>query len=196
MILLIDNYDSFTYNLYQSLAAAGAQVEVVRNDVISADEAIAMNPAAILLSPGPGNPDSAGICLDIVAKLPATTPLLGVCLGHQTLVQALGGVIDRDPVPVHGKPAMIHHDGTSPLFSGLPNPFSAGRYHSLFAKRDRLPESLRLTAWIEDGTVMAVQHVDNPWFGVQFHPESILTPQGDRMLTKFLALTGEGVSAR
>jgi anthranilate synthase component 2 len=196
VILLIDNYDSFTWNIYQSLAAAGAQVEVVRNDVISVEEAIARKPTAVLLSPGPGNPDSAGICLELVGALPAEIPLLGVCLGHQSLVQGLGGAIGRDPVPVHGKPAMIHHDGLCPLFDGMPNPFSAGRYHSLFAIRESLPDCLRLTAWIEEGTVMAVQHIDRPWFGMQFHPESILTPQGDRMLVKFLALTGEGVSAR
>ncbi|MAF67320.1 MAG: anthranilate/aminodeoxychorismate synthase component II [Planctomycetes bacterium] len=196
MILLIDNYDSFTYNLYQSLAAAGAQVEVVRNDAITIVEALAPAPAGVVISPGPGNPDSAGICLELVRSLPAETPLLGVCLGHQTLVQALGGTIDRSAVPVHGKPAMVHHDGSCPLFAGLPNPFSAGRYHSLYARREELPECLRLTAWVEDGTVMAVRHVKRPWVGLQFHPESILTPQGDRMLRRFLAATGEGVSAR
>ncbi|MDP6955658.1 MAG: aminodeoxychorismate/anthranilate synthase component II [Planctomycetota bacterium] len=196
MILLIDNYDSFTYNLYQSLATAGAQVDVLRNDAISVEAALAAAPAGVVISPGPGNPDSAGICLDLVRALPAETPLLGVCLGHQVLVQALGGTIDRAPVPVHGKSAMVHHDGTCPLFTGLPNPFPAGRYHSLYARREELPSSLRLTAWVEDGTVMAVRHRERPWVGLQFHPESILTPQGDRMLTRFLASTGEGVSAR
>lgn len=196
MILLIDNYDSFTYNLYQSLATAGAQVDVLRNDSISVEAALAAAPAGVVISPGPGNPDSAGICLDLVRALPAETPLLGVCLGHQVLVQALGGTIDRAPVPVHGKSAMVHHDGTCPLFTGLPNPFPAGRYHSLYARREELPSSLRLTAWVEDGTVMAVRHRERPWVGLQFHPESILTPQGDRMLTRFLASTGEGVSAR
>ncbi|MAE28507.1 MAG: aminodeoxychorismate/anthranilate synthase component II [Planctomycetes bacterium] len=196
MILLIDNYDSFTYNLYQPLATAGAQVDVLRNDSISVEAALAAAPAGVVISPGPGNPDSAGICLDLVRALPAETPLLGVCLGHQVLVQALGGTIDRAPVPVHGKSAMVHHDGTCPLFTGLPNPFPAGRYHSLYARREELPSSLRLTAWVEDGTVMAVRHRERPWVGLQFHPESILTPQGDRMLTRFLASTGEGVSAR
>ncbi|MDP6518932.1 MAG: aminodeoxychorismate/anthranilate synthase component II [Planctomycetota bacterium] len=196
MILLIDNYDSFTYNLYQSLATAGAQVDVLRNDSISVEAALAAAPAGVVISPGPGNPDSAGICLELVRALPAETPLLGVCLGHQVLVQALGGTIDRAPVPVHGKSAMVHHDGTCPLFTGLPNHFPAGRYHSLYARREELPSSLRLTAWVEDGTVMAVRHRERPWVGLQFHPESILTPQGDRMLTRFLASTGEGVSAR
>ncbi|MDP6368402.1 MAG: aminodeoxychorismate/anthranilate synthase component II [Planctomycetota bacterium] len=196
MILLIDNYDSFTYNLYQPLATAGAQVDVLRNDAISVEAALAAAPAGVVISPGPGNPDSAGICLELVRALPAETPLLGVCLGHQVLVQALGGTIDRAPVPVHGKSAMVHHDGTCPLFTGLPNPFPAGRYHSLYARREELPSSLRLTAWVEDGTVMAVRHRERPWVGLQFHPESILTPQGDRMLTRFLASTGEGVSAR
>ncbi|MCH2112225.1 MAG: aminodeoxychorismate/anthranilate synthase component II [Planctomycetes bacterium] len=196
MILLIDNYDSFTWNLYQSLAASGAQVEVHRNDALSVDEALALEASGVIFSPGPGRPEGAGICKELLAGLPQTTPFLGVCLGHQTLVEICGGSLGKDPEPMHGKPSMIHQDGECVLFSGLPNPFPAGRYHSLFAVREDLPDSLKLTAWTEDGTVMAVQHHENPWFGVQFHPESILTPQGDRLLTSFLGLTGEGVSVR
>ena len=190
MILLIDNYDSFTYNLYQSLAASGAQVEVVRNDRITVEEALARGLSGVVLSPGPGRPQSAGICLDLIAALPADLPLLGVCLGHQALIEALGGSLELDPVPTHGKPAMVHYLQHAALFDGLPNPFQAGRYHSLRAVRDQLPADLELTAWTEEGLVMAVQHRKNPWFGVQFHPESILTPQGDRILASFLEVSG------
>lgn len=193
MILLLDNYDSFTYNLYQSLAAGGAQVEVHRNDRISIAEVLEKRPSGVVLSPGPGRPEGAGISLDLVAALPAELPLLGVCLGHQTLVEALGGSLELDPVPTHGKPAMVHHTADATLFQGLPNPFQAGRYHSLRAQRENLPSELDLVAWTEEGLVMAVQHKERPWFGVQFHPESILTPQGDRMLDAFLRAAGEAV---
>jgi len=196
MILLIDNYDSFTYNLYQSLAASGAQVEVVRNDALTVEEALAKGVSGVVLSPGPGRPERAGICLDLIKALPADVPLLGVCLGHQALVEALGGKLEIDPIPTHGKPAMVHTLKSATLFQGLPNPFQAGRYHSLRAIREELPEELELCAWTEDGLVMAVQHKSRPWFGVQFHPESILTPQGDRMLEKFLQTAGEVVIAR
>ncbi|MFK5955191.1 MAG: aminodeoxychorismate/anthranilate synthase component II [Planctomycetota bacterium] len=194
MILLLDNYDSFTYNLYQSLAASGAQVEVVRNDRITVEEVLAKGVSGIVLSPGPGRPQSAGICLDLIRALPADMPLLGVCLGHQALVEALGGKLELDPIPTHGKPAMVHVLEQAPLFQGLPNPFQAGRYHSLRAVREELPAELELCAWTEEGLVMAVQHRERPWFGVQFHPESILTPQGDRILEKFLQTAGEVVS--
>ena len=196
MILLIDNYDSFTYNLYQSLAASGAQVEVVRNDVLSVEDVLAKDVSGVVLSPGPGRPESAGICLELIRALPSKTPLLGVCLGHQALVEALGGKLELDPVPTHGKPAMVHTLKSATLFQGLPNPFQAGRYHSLRAIREELPAELELCAWTEEGLVMAVQHKERPWFGVQFHPESILTPQGDRMLEKFLQTAGEVVVAR
>lgn len=196
MILLIDNYDSFTYNLYQSLAASGAQVEVYRNDKITVSEALALQPAGVVLSPGPGRPEGAGICLELLTKLPPDMAMLGVCLGHQSLVLASGGKLELDPVPVHGKPSMVHHDGKCPVFNSLPNPFPAGRYHSLRAERDELPACLELTAWTEDGLVMGVRHRENPWFGVQFHPESILTPQGDRLLQNFLSVTGEGITSR
>ena len=149
MILLIDNYDSFTYNLFQSLASSGAQVEVVRNDRISVEEALAKGPSAIVLSPGPGRPQGAGICMDLLAAMPSDMPLLGVCLGHQSLVEFCGGDLEVDPVPTHGKASMVHYEDGCELYKGLPNPFPAGRYHSLRAVRGRLPDELRLTAWTE-----------------------------------------------
>lgn len=188
MILLVDNYDSFTYNLVQSLAAAGAQVEVVRNDRISVAEALALKPKGIVLSPGPGRPQGAGICLELLAKVPQSMPVLGVCLGHQAMIESLGGTLEVDPVPTHGKDSPVHYEPGTALFEGLPNPFAAGRYHSLRAERACLPAELRLTAWTEDGLVMAVEHRERPWFGLQFHPESILTPQGDQMLLQFFHL--------
>ena len=194
MILLVDNYDSFTYNLYQALAKYGADVNVVRNDAISVDEALAMQPTAVVLSPGPGRPSDAGICLELLERLPQTTPLLGVCLGHQALVEQCGGELEVDAAPVHGKASLVHHDGSA-LLEDLPNPLSCGRYHSLLAVRERLPECLALAAWTEEGHVMAVRHTSAPRHGLQFHPESILTPQGERMLVRFLSLSGEPVHA-
>jgi anthranilate synthase component II len=187
VILLIDNYDSFTFNLYQALAGLGAEVMVKRNDALTVAEALDLGPEAIVLSPGPGRPEGAGICLDLLAALPRGTRLLGVCLGHQSLVMHCGGVLEVDSAPVHGKSSPVEHDGTS-LFEGLPNPLECGRYHSLRAVRESLPESLALTAWTEQGHVMAVRHKREPWFGVQFHPESILTPRGDELLARFLAV--------
>jgi len=194
MILLIDNYDSFTYNLYQALASAGAEVEVVRNDQISVEQALATQAAGVVLSPGPGRPEGAGICLELLQALPTNTPLLGVCLGHQAMIEHFGGSLEVDPVPTHGKASLVHYEEGNLLFKGLPNPFPAGRYHSLRAKRAELPEQLRLTAWTEEGLVMGVEHKERPWFGLQFHPESILTPQGDRLLQKFLQAAGEAAS--
>jgi anthranilate synthase component 2 len=190
MILLVDNYDSFTWNLYQAMAGLGVEVRVARNDALSVDEALALAPAGIVLSPGPGRPAQAGICPELLQRAPESTALLGVCLGHQGLVESCGGELEVDPVPVHGKASLVHHDGQS-ILAGLPNPFQAGRYHSLRARRDRLPRDLALSAWTEDGLVMAVRHRELPRFGVQFHPESILTPQGGRVLAAFLALAGE-----
>jgi len=195
VILLVDNYDSFTWNLYQALAGLGAEVLVQRNDALSVDEALALAPSAVVLSPGPGVPARAGIVPELLQRLPAATPLLGVCLGHQALVEACGGELERDPVPTHGKASLVHHDGGG-LFQGLPNPFPAGRYHSLRAVRERLPEILHLRAWTEEGLVMAVEHRELPRHGIQFHPESILTPQGERLLARFLAAAGEAASAR
>ncbi len=195
MILLLDNYDSFTWNLYQSMAGLGAEVEVRRNDALSVADVLSMQPAGIVLSPGPGRPADAGIQPELLKKLPDALPLLGVCLGHQGLVEASGGALERDPVPVHGKSSLVHHDGSA-LFQGVSNPFPAGRYHSLRAPRNGLPADLKLTAWTADGLVMAVQHVRLPRFGVQFHPESILTPQGERIVARFLALAGEPLAVR
>jgi len=191
MILLVDNYDSFTYNLVQSLAASGAQVEVVRNDRISVEDALAKQPKGIVLSPGPGRPQGAGICLELLAKVPKDLPMLGVCLGHQAMVESLGGTLEVDPVPTHGKDSPVHYKPGAALFEDLPNPFDAGRYHSLRANRADLPDVLRMTAWTKEGLVMAVEHKEWPWFGLQFHPESILTPQGDHMLLQFLSISGE-----
>ena len=210
MILLIDNYDSFTWNVYQGLASQGAEVEVHRNDALSVDEILARRPTAIVLSPGPGRPEGAGVCRELLARLPEETALLGVCLGHQALVEHYGGELELDPVPTHGKSSLVHHEeldhpgqansrmtgNQGSLFRNLPNPFPAGRYHSLRARRDSLPDELTLTAWTEDGLVMAVRHAELPRYGVQFHPESILTPQGDRVLARFLAIAGESLSAR
>ncbi len=185
MILLVDNYDSFTFNLYQSLAGQGARVDVRRNDALTVDEVLAMRPRAVVLSPGPGRPEGAGICLELLARLPEEVPLLGVCLGHQSLVEHYGGRLELDPEPTHGRASEVHHDGKG-LFAGLPNPFAAGRYHSLRAERCSLPQALRLTAWTKEGLVMGVRHEAAPRFGVQFHPESILTPGGDGFLARFL----------
>ncbi|MEE8467045.1 MAG: aminodeoxychorismate/anthranilate synthase component II [Planctomycetota bacterium] len=195
MILLIDNYDSFTYNLYQALAELGAEVHVVRNDKLTVDEALALEPTALVLSPGPGRPEGAGICLDLLAALPSGTPVLGVCLGHQALVEHHGGTLEIDAVPVHGKASLVHHDATR-MFRGLPNPLPAGRYHSLRAVRDELPDCLTLRAWTEEGHVMAVEHRTEPHYGLQFHPESILTPLGPRLLAYFLNASGEPVNSR
>ena len=195
MILLLDNYDSFTFNLYQAIAVLGAEVEVHRNDALTVDQVLARAPTAIVLSPGPGKPSDAGIQPELLRRLPDSMPLLGVCLGHQGLVERGGGVLERDPAPTHGKASLVHHDGDA-LFRGLPNPFPAGRYHSLRAKRDALPAELRLTAWTSEGLVMAVRHTTLPRFGVQFHPESILTPQGSKLVANFLELAGESVVAR
>jgi anthranilate synthase component 2 len=188
MILLIDNYDSFTWNVFQSLAALGAEVIVKRNDAITVDGALALRPKGIVLSPGPGRPADAGICPDLLRALPDELPLLGVCLGHQGLVEHYGGALERDPVPTHGKATLVHHGGDA-LFADLPDPFPAARYHSLRARADALPACLERTAWTSDGLVMAVRHRALPRVGVQFHPESILTPNGDRILARFLALT-------
>jgi anthranilate synthase component 2 len=195
VILLLDNYDSFTFNLYQAMATLGVEVDVRRNDALSVDEAFALEPSAIVLSPGPGKPADAGITPELLRRLPEGTPLLGVCLGHQGLVERYGGELERDPAPTHGKASLVHHDGDE-LFGDLPNPFPAGRYHSLRAKRDRLPKELKLTAWTSDGLVMAVRHHVLPRFGVQFHPESILTPQGERILARFLEIAGEPLTKR
>ncbi|MEJ6502250.1 MAG: aminodeoxychorismate/anthranilate synthase component II [Rhodobacterales bacterium] len=186
MLLLIDNYDSFTFNLVHYLGELGADVKVKRNDELSVADALAMNPSAILLSPGPCDPDQAGICLDLtIAAADAGIPLIGVCLGHQTIGQAFGGEVVRCHEIVHGKMGIIQHNGQG-LFTGLPSPFLATRYHSLVVDRSTLPDCLEVTAWLEDGTIMGLQHRDLPIHGVQFHPESIASEHGHAMLQNFL----------
>lgn len=186
MLLLIDNYDSFTYNLVHYLGMLGAKVEVHRNDQLSVADAMAMRPAGILLSPGPCDPDQAGICLDLThAAADARIPLLGVCLGHQTLGQAFGGQVVRAGEIVHGKMGQIHHDSTG-VFAGLPSPFQATRYHSLVVAREGLPECLTVSAALEDGTIMGLRHRDLPLHGVQFHPESLRSEHGHALLQNFL----------
>lgn len=188
MLLLIDNYDSFTYNLVHYLGELGAEVVVRRNDALSVDEAMGMNPAAILLSPGPCDPDRAGICLGLTQAAAATaTPLMGVCLGHQTIGQAFGGRVVRAGEIVHGKMGAIRHDGGG-VFAGLPSPFAATRYHSLVVERDSLPDTLEVTAALEDGTIMGLSHRTLPIHGVQFHPESIASEHGHALLGNFLKL--------
>jgi anthranilate synthase/aminodeoxychorismate synthase-like glutamine amidotransferase len=185
MLLLVDNYDSFTYNLYQYLGELGAETRVVRNDALSAQEALALKPERIVISPGPGTPDQAGISLELIAEAAGRVPLLGVCLGHQALGQALGGRVVRAPKLMHGKTSQIHHDGRT-LFSGLPQPFTATRYHSLVVDRASVPPCLEVSAWTEDGLVMGLRHREHALEGVQFHPESILTVAGRALLKNFL----------
>ena len=187
MLLLIDNYDSFTWNLVHYLGELGADVAVHRNDALDVAAALALRPAGILLSPGPCDPDQAGICLSLTqAAAEARIPLLGVCLGHQTIGQAFGGTVERCHEIVHGKTGMMHHEGQG-VFAGLPSPFEATRYHSLIVERDTLPESLEITARLEDDTIMGLQHRDLPIHGVQFHPESIASEHGHALLRNFLA---------
>ncbi len=186
MLLLIDNYDSFTYNLVHYLGELDAEVVVRRNDALNVQEAMAMKPAGILLSPGPCDPDQAGICLALTEAAAETkTPLMGVCLGHQTIGQVFGGKVVRCHEIVHGKMGAIHHTGTG-VFSGLPSPFDATRYHSLVVDRESLPECLEITAELEDGTIMGLQHRELPLHGVQFHPESIASEHGHALLKNFL----------
>lgn len=188
MLLLIDNYDSFTYNLVHYLGDLGAEVEVFRNDALDVQQAMALRPAGIVLSPGPCDPDKAGICLALTqAAAEAKIPLLGVCLGHQTIGQAFGGYVVRHSDIVHGKAGVIRHDNKG-LFSGLPSPFSGTRYHSLVVERSSLPEELEITAELEDSTIMGLQHRELPIHGVQFHPESIASEHGHKMLQNFLDL--------
>ncbi|MCY1125230.1 aminodeoxychorismate/anthranilate synthase component II [Frigidibacter sp. RF13] len=186
MLLLIDNYDSFTYNLVHYFGEIGANVIVRRNDALDVQEAMAMKADAIVLSPGPCDPAQAGICLALTAAAAETrTPLLGVCLGHQTIGEAFGGRVVRCHEIVHGKMGTMHHSGQG-MFRGLPSPFAATRYHSLIVERDSLPECLEVTAWLEDGTIMGLRHRDLPIEGVQFHPESIASEHGHQMLRNFL----------
>lgn len=187
MIVLIDNYDSFTYNLVHYLGELGADVVVHRNDTVSVDEVLAAKPAGIVISPGPCDPDRAGICLELVSRAAPVVPLLGVCLGHQALGQAFGGQVVRAPVLMHGKLSDIIHTG-SDVFAGLPSPFRATRYHSLMVERESLPAPLEVTAQTDDGIVMGIAHRNLPCFGVQFHPESIESQHGHDLLKNFLGI--------
>jgi len=188
MFLLIDNYDSFTYNLFHYLGELGAEVEVRRNDALAVEDAMAMHPQGLVLSPGPCDPDRAGICLDLVTAAAGKLPILGVCLGHQTVGQAFGGKIGRVP-PMHGKLSDIRNDGKG-IFEGLPNSFSATRYHSLVVEQDSVPDCLEITAQTDDGAVMGLQHRELPIHGVQFHPESIASEHGHALLGNFLRIAG------
>ncbi|HMR30500.1 MAG TPA: aminodeoxychorismate/anthranilate synthase component II [Geminicoccaceae bacterium] len=189
MLLLIDNYDSFTYNLYHYLGELGSAVEVRRNDALTVDEAMAMHPDGIVVSPGPCDPDRAGISLALVERAAGICPVLGVCLGHQAIAQVFGGVVGRARTVMHGKLSDIEHDGTG-VFRGLPSPFRATRYHSLVAEPEALPDSLVVNARTVDGTIMGVRHRQLPVHGVQFHPESIETEHGHRLLANFVSMTG------
>ncbi len=193
MILLIDNYDSFTFNLVQFLGDLGAACEVWRNDALSVAAVMELRPEAIVLSPGPCTPNEAGICLDLIAAAAGQVPILGVCLGHQAIGQAFGGTVMRAPSPMHGKVSPISH-AASDIFEGLPSPFNATRYHSLIVERETLPEALVPTAFTEDGLIMGLRHRSLPVFGVQFHPESIASEHGHAILANFLAI-GRGRNA-
>jgi anthranilate synthase/aminodeoxychorismate synthase-like glutamine amidotransferase len=186
-MLLIDNYDSFTYNLVQAFAAMGADVRVFRNDAITIDDARALEPTHLVISPGPGRPDDAGISLAMIEAFKDTVPLLGVCLGHQCLVQHFGGEIVRAQRLMHGKTSLATHDGKR-LFDGLPQPMEVGRYHSLCAEHGSLPAELEITAETEQGEIMGVRHRTLPLEGVQFHPESVLTPDGETLMANFLRM--------
>lgn len=189
MFLLIDNYDSFTYNLYHFLGDLGAEVEVRRNDALSAQEAVDLAPEGIILSPGPCDPDRAGICLEVIRLAAGKLPILGVCLGHQSIGQAFGGTVTRGPIPMHGKTSPVRHEG-SDVFGGLPSPLTATRYHSLIVAREDLPDCLQVTAETDDGVIMGLRHRELAIFGVQFHPESIASEQGHALLANFLRLSG------
>jgi anthranilate synthase component 2/para-aminobenzoate synthetase component 2 len=187
-LLLVDNYDSFTYNLVQAFLVLGADVLVYRNDEISVAQALELNPSHLCISPGPGRPDDAGVSLAMLAAFEQRVPILGVCLGHQSLVQHFGGRIISAPRLMHGKTSMITHDGAG-VYAGLSQPFQAGRYHSLAAEEESMPAALLITARSERGEIMGVRHRQLPVEGVQFHPESVLTPEGNRLLGNFLAMT-------
>jgi len=194
MILVIDNYDSFTYNIVQQLGELGAQIEVYRNDQIALDTVRKLRPDHIIISPGPGTPDDGGVSLEVIREMGPSVPVLGVCLGHQCIAQAYGGVVARAGRLMHGKTSMIYHRG-DPLFNGVPSPFEATRYHSLIVEEDSLPDSLTVLAFTEQGEIMGLRHKEHPVVGVQFHPESILTGYGPRILGNFLGVQ-ESVTVR
>ena len=192
MIVVIDNYDSFVFNLVQAIGALGQEIRVFRNDAIDVAGLRSLGPDALVLSPGPGRPEDAGITIAAISELSSTIPTLGVCLGHQAIAVAFGGEVVRADELRHGKASLVEHEGTG-LFEGLTSPFKAGRYHSLVARRSSLPPELRVSAWTEDGVVMALSHAERPLFGVQFHPESVLTPEGSQLLANFVRRTGPGL---
>jgi anthranilate synthase/aminodeoxychorismate synthase-like glutamine amidotransferase len=189
-MLLIDNYDSFTYNLVQAFAAHGADVMVYRNDMISTAEGLALNPTHLVISPGPGRPEDAGVSVEMIAAFAGKVPILGVCLGHQSIVQQQGGVIVRAERLMHGKTSQIKHDGKS-VFEGISQPFEVGRYHSLCAETKSLPDTLEITAETDSGVIMGVRHKSLQIEGVQFHPESVLTPNGEALMTNFMKMEAE-----
>ncbi len=195
MFVLIDNYDSFTYNLFHFLGELGAAVDVRRNDQVSVAEVMALHPQGIILSPGPCDPDRAGICLELVAAAAGKLPILGVCLGHQAIGQAFGGRVVRAPAPMHGKLTAVHHRGEG-IFQDLPSPFAGTRYHSLVVDRATLPDCLAVTAETETGIIMGLAHKTLPIHGVQFHPESIASEHGHRLLGNFLRLSGLNATDR
>lgn len=186
MVLLVDNYDSFTWNLAHRLGELGASVRVVRNDAMTVDDFEGLAPARIVISPGPGRPETAGVSVEALRRFAGRVPILGVCLGHQSLAIAFGGRVERAAAPMHGKTSQVVHEGTH-LFAGLTGPVEVGRYHSLVIPPDHIPPGFVRTAWVqEDGTIMGIRHESQPTFGVQFHPESVLTPSGQRILHNFL----------
>jgi anthranilate synthase/aminodeoxychorismate synthase-like glutamine amidotransferase len=187
-LLLIDNYDSFTYNLVQAFLVLGADVTVRRNDEIDVEEALSLDVTHLCISPGPGTPYDAGVSMKMIEAFAGRLPIFGVCLGHQSLVEVFGGRVVRAGRLMHGKTSLVHHDGRG-VFAGLPDPFEAGRYHSLIAERDTIPADLEVTAWTREGEIMGVRHRSLPIEGVQFHPESILTPEGPRLMGNFLGFT-------
>lgn len=189
MILIIDNYDSFVHNLGRYFRQLGCETQIVRNDAISVDEIAELRPQAIIVSPGPCSPNEAGISLDVVKRFADSLPILGICLGHQTIVQALGGTISVSHQPMHGRQSSVKHFGSA-MFQGIPSPFLAGRYHSLIADKDNLPDCLSVTARTDDFIVMAVEHKTQPLVGLQFHPESIMTEHGYRLIANFIQLAG------
>ena len=188
MVLIIDNYDSFTYNIFQEISELGAEVRVIRNDRITVEEILKMSPERVVVSPGPGRPENAGISVPLIKKLADKMPVLGVCLGHQALGYSYGGRIIGAKRLMHGKTSLIFHD-CSGIFAGIPNPFEATRYHSLLVEKETLPDSLKVIAWTEDNEIMGLQVKGLPLFGVQFHPESILTKEGINILRNFLKVT-------
>ena len=201
MLLVLDNYDSFTFNLVQYLGELApehpiaAELRVERNDALSLEQIRALAPAAILISPGPGDPDQSGVCLEVLRELSPTIPTLGVCLGHQSIAQVYGGKVVRAKELMHGKTSPVHHSGQG-VFEGLPNPLTATRYHSLIAERESLPDCLEITAWLDDGTIMGLRHRDFPHIqGVQFHPESVLTQEGHALLANFLRQASQPATA-